>query len=124
MDSAHIRLEDEYLFGWDDTPGIVSVWASRSGEAILWKREGQRITATRERFCPWLFATSLQDLAHINASSDTDSPQGARITYRELEGDEGSYRYLLSSADGRLLERELLRGAAARLQQEVRGINQ
>ena len=42
-------LEDEYLFGWDDTPGIVSVWASRAGEAILWRREGERITTTRER---------------------------------------------------------------------------
>lgn len=59
MHSAQTRLEDEYLFGWDDTPGIVSVWASRSGEAILWRREGERITTARERFRPWLFATSL-----------------------------------------------------------------
>jgi len=124
MHSAQTRLEDEYLFGWDDTPGIVSVWASRSGEAILWRREGERITTGRERFRPWLFATSLQDLAHTNVSLDTDSPPGARITYRELEGDEGSYRYLLLSTDGRQLERELLRGASSRLQRQVTGINQ
>ena len=124
MHAAHTPLEDEYLFGWDDMPGIVSVWASRSGEAILWRREGERITTTRERFRPWLFATSLQDLSHTNISSDTDSAPGARITYRELEGEEGSFRYLLSSTDGRLLERELLRGASERLQQQVTGINQ
>ncbi len=124
MHSAQTSLEDEYLFGWDDTPGIVSVWASRSGEAILWKREGERITTTRERFRPWLFATSLQDLTHTNISLNTDFAPGARISYRELEGEESSYRYLLSSADGRLLERELLRGASKRLQRQVTGINQ
>ncbi len=32
--------EDEYLFGWDKTPGIVSAWASREGQAIVWRREG------------------------------------------------------------------------------------
>lgn len=123
MHSAQTRLEDEYLFGWDDTPGIVSVWASRSGEAILWRREGEHITTTRERFRPWLFATSLQDLAHTNVSFEGTSAPDARITYRELEGAEGSFRYLLASADGRLLEREVLRGASQRLQQQVTGIN-
>src|ERR1051326_97364 len=122
MHSAQTRLEDEYLFGWDDTPGIVSIWASRSGEAILWQREGERITTTRERFRPWLFATSLQDLSHTHLSLDTDSAPGARITYRELEGEKGSFRYLLLSTDGRLLERELLRGASERLQRQVTGI--
>src|SRR6266568_1553403 len=31
---TQIRLEDEYLFGWDPAPGIVSVWANRGGQAI------------------------------------------------------------------------------------------
>ena len=26
--------EDEWLWGWDPTPGIVSVWAERNGRAI------------------------------------------------------------------------------------------
>ena len=80
------QLEDEYLFGWDDTPGIVSVWASRAGEAIIWRREGERVTTTRERFRPWLFATSLQDLAHVGASLDTASSPGARITRTAARG--------------------------------------
>ncbi|HEU0001484.1 MAG TPA: DNA polymerase domain-containing protein [Ktedonobacteraceae bacterium] len=122
--SAQTQLEDEYLFGWDPTPGIVSVWANRSGEAILWRREGERVTTSRERFRPWLFATSLNDLEHVGASLESTSTPGARITYRELDGDEGSYRYLLSAADGRLLEHELLRGASQRLQRNVTSINQ
>ena len=32
------RNEDEWLWGWDDTPGIVSVWAERSGRATIWRR--------------------------------------------------------------------------------------
>lgn len=122
--SAQTRLEDEYLFGWDATPGIVSVWASRSGEAIIWRREGERITTNRERFRPWIFATTLDDLAHVGATLHTTSSPGAHITYRELDGEEGSYRFLLSAADGRLLERELLRGASKRLQRQVTSINQ
>jgi len=57
--------EDEYLFGWDPTPGIVSVWANREGQAIIWQRLGVHIVSTRERFRPWLFATSLQDLTQL-----------------------------------------------------------
>src|SRR6202011_3917951 len=52
------------------------------------------------------------------------SSQGAPITYRELDGEEGSYRFLISSADGRNLERELLRGASKRLQRQVTSIKQ
>ena len=57
--------EDEYLFGWDPTPGIVSVWANREGQAIIWQRLGEQIVSSKERFRPWLFATSLQDLAQL-----------------------------------------------------------
>src|SRR6266480_6419131 len=69
--SAHSK--DEYLFGWDPTPGIVSIWASREGQAVLWRREVREhtqapsslVTCTVERFTPWLFATTLDDLAHL-----------------------------------------------------------
>ena len=112
-DTSPTQFEDEYLFGWDSTPGIVSVWANRSGEAIIWRRAGEHVTCTRERFRSWLFATTLDDLASLSGASK------AAITYRELDGDADSYRFLLSSADGRLLERELLRGASHRLQRQV-----
>ncbi|MCW5853727.1 MAG: hypothetical protein KIT87_26910, partial [Anaerolineae bacterium] len=56
---------DDFLFGWDDTAGIVSVWADREGRALIWKREGERLTCTQEHYRPWLFAAHLDDLAHL-----------------------------------------------------------
>src|SRR5690349_22333297 len=66
--SDRTLLQNEYLFGWDSTPGIVSVWASRDGHALVWRREGARVSCTRERFRPWLFATTLADLAHLDSA--------------------------------------------------------
>jgi hypothetical protein len=31
---------NEYLWGWDATPGIVSVWAEHDGRATVWRRPG------------------------------------------------------------------------------------
>ena len=30
--------EDEWLWGWDPTPGIVSVWADADGRVTVWRR--------------------------------------------------------------------------------------
>jgi hypothetical protein len=123
----HSLVEDEYLFGWDPTPGIVSVWANREGLAIIWRREGDRITSTRERFRPWLFATSLDDLAHLGSRlvPDSESTGDAAIfTYRELDGPTESYRYLLSANNGRSLERALVEGASRRLGRQINSVNE
>ncbi len=122
------QAEDEYLFGWDATPGIVSVWASRDGRAVLWRRQGERVICTQERFRPWLFAATLDDLARLGdalAPIDTDPAQKhTRVTYRELDGPPGSFRYLLSASDGRAIERELVRGASRRLERQISSINE
>ena len=121
-DEGGLPTDDESLFGWDPTPGIVSIWADRSGKALLWRREGQRVTCSVEHFRPWLVATTLDDLAHLPSpvlSEPTAGGAQAAITYRELDGPEGSYRYLLSARDGRLLERALVAGASRRLGREV-----
>src|SRR5579875_2287100 len=121
---AGISREDEWLFGWDMTPGIVSVWANREGLALIWRREQRRIICARTRFRPWLLATSLADLAYLK---DALQPEGvpasanATVTYRELDGsDIPAYRYLLSARDGRVLERALLDGASRRLERPVK----
>jgi DNA polymerase elongation subunit (family B) len=119
--------EDEYVFGWDPTPGIVSIWASREGLAIIWRREGERVTFKRERFRPWLFAASLDDLAHLESRLVPDSEShrdAATFTYRELDGPTASYRYLLFAANGRSLERALVDGASRRLGQQINSINE
>src|SRR5690242_10432100 len=112
------RIEDERLFGWDPTPGIVSVWADRAGRALVWRREGERVTCQRENFRPWLLATSLADLGHLRESpvpSNAPGAGNAMCSYRELAGAEGSYRYILFARDGRTLEQELATGASKRL---------
>jgi len=121
------RTTTENLFGWDPTPGIVSVWANREGRAVIWRREQGRILCTTETFRPWLFATALNDLGHIGQSLVSAIAPGATnalVNYRELAGPDNSYRYLLSARDGRALERMLLTGASRRLNRSVTTINE
>ncbi len=125
-----MRTEDERLFGWDMTPGIVSVWANREGLAIVWRREEGRVTCSRERFRPWLFATSLADLTHLGPALlplTAFGSENAHVNYRELESPTPptqSYRYLITARDGRYLERALLAGASKRLGRRVNNLNE
>jgi hypothetical protein len=126
-ESAHSISEDEYLFGWDPSPGIVSVWANREGLAIVWRREGKRIISSKERFRPWLFATSLDDLTHLGSRLVPDSESTvdtATFTYCELDGPTESYRYLLSASNGRSLERAIVDGASRRLGRQLNSSNE
>jgi DNA polymerase elongation subunit (family B) len=124
---------DPTLFGWDPTPGIVSVWADRDGRVTVWRRVGGRIVVEADRFRPWLFATTLADLAHLEsalaqgaAEAGADRPAGPRplVTYRELEGPSLSYRYVLAANTMRVLERALLEGAAQRLGRPVKSLRE
>ena len=120
------RAMTENLFGWDPTPGIVSVWANREGRAVVWRREEGRILCTVEHFRPWLFAASLSDLSHLGtALQPVSAPTGATaaVSYQELDGPDNSYRYLLSARDGRTLERMLLTGASRRLNRQITNLN-
>lgn len=125
--------EDEWLWGWDPTPGIVSVWAEPDGRAFVWRR----LPSTRElvrddvRFRPWVLLSSLDDLAHLGArlgpeprtpapaelpvpaASPVLRPSPYLVTYRELDGP-GALRYLVSADDGRALDDAILRGASRR----------
>jgi DNA polymerase, archaea type len=113
---------DDALFGWDTTPGIVSVWASRVGKAWVWQRTGDRVVCTHETVRPWLFATTLDDLAHLGSALQPEEDEAA-VSYRVLDGPDGSYRYLLSARDGRVLERALLSGASQRLNRRITSLS-
>src|SRR5437588_4472408 len=111
---THITQEElqtsQNLFGWDQTPGIVSVWASRAGKALIWRRIGEQVVCEEEQFRPWLFARTLEDLEHLGRTLQPVTAPGAAtafITFRELDGPPDAYRYLLSARDGRALERAL-----------------
>jgi len=121
-DNSSFFSSDDTLFGWDPTPGIVSVWASRAGKAWVWQRIGDRVRCTRATFRPWLFATSLDDLAHLGSALQPQQDE-AMVSYRTLDGLDGSYRYLLSARDGRMLERALLDGASQRLNRRITSLS-
>ncbi|HEX3852027.1 MAG TPA: ribonuclease H-like domain-containing protein [Polyangiaceae bacterium] len=120
------RIQDEWLWGWDPTPGIVSVWAEPDGRATVWRR-GAAGELLREEvtFRPWLLLSSLIDLQHLGNRLRAEDPtpghenvkflhSAHELTYELLEGD-GGLRYLVRAQDGRLLARAVLHGARQRL---------
>lgn len=54
LDASPACREDEWLWGWDPTPGIVSVWAEPDGRATVWRRDPATGEPVREdeRFRP------------------------------------------------------------------------
>jgi DNA polymerase I len=114
---------DDILYGWNPTPGIVSVWADREGTALVWQRTEAGIRCSRNRFNPWLLATTLDDLMHLGHDL-APAPSPARIAYKELGGDGNSYRYLLNARSGTILERAICVGASVRLGHPVRRVSE
>ena len=106
-------ISKEWLWGWDDTPGIVSVWAEANGRATVWRRERGRLIREEERFKPWLLLDRLDDLRHLGPGLRPEGEPDATVWFRELEGD-GALRFLVSARDARTLKSAVLRGAAAR----------
>jgi DNA polymerase elongation subunit (family B) len=110
----------DWLWGWDPTPGIVSVHAEHDGRVAMWRRRPDTGTLVREdaRFRPWLLLDALDDLRHLGPALGPDGDARAAVWYRELEGP-GALRWLVSAEDGRALCAALLRGASARLGRRV-----
>ena len=115
-------IEDEWLWGWDTTPGIVSVWADQRGRAIIWRRLPDAGVLVREdaRFRPWLLLDRLDDLLHFGKrlAREGDATSDTQITYRRLDGS-GALRYFVSAADARTLAAAVLHGATQRLGRRV-----
>ncbi len=116
--------EDEWLWGWDNTPGIVSVWANDTGQAWVWRRDPSIGTLVREdeRFRPWILLDRLDDLAHVGDRLGRESAN-TPMTYRELEGP-GALRFQVSAKDGRALMAALLEGASTRVGRPVNHVRE
>lgn len=135
---------EEWLWGWDPTPGIVSVWAEPDGRAFCWRRRADtgELWCERARFRPWLVLSSLEDLQHLEPefvrASDGEAPRPTSrptsslasrpasrhgLTIRELEGP-GELRYLVEADDGRALVSEILRSAGHRLGRKLGSLRQ
>lgn len=112
--------EDEWLWGWDPTPGIVSVWADHRGRATIWRRLAPSNQLRREdvAFRPWLLVDRLDDVLHLKSRLAPDGDNQATITVRELSGD-APLRFLLSATDLRQLTNAILLGASKRLGRNI-----
>ena len=111
--------EDAWLFGWDETPGIVSVWADGTGRAHVFRRipETRALVHEHARFRPWVLLASLEDLVHLGdalASVPAADARGAPFTYEALEGP-GALRFRVHGNDQRALHAAILTGATRRV---------
>lgn len=110
-------IEDEWLWGWDETPGIVSVWVEEDGFATVWRRlpaTGELVREV-ETFRPWILLDRLDDLTHLGAQLGPESRgTEVRVTFRELEGP-GELGYLVSAERAKTLHAAVLHGASRRL---------
>jgi DNA polymerase I len=111
---------DEWLWGWDPTPGIVSVWADLTGRAVVWRRDLETGNLLREetRFRPWILLDRLDDVRHVGDRLRADYPGASGLTYRELDGP-GAVRFQLWADDWRMLTTPLFLGASQRLGHRV-----
>src|SRR5438094_2452582 len=112
--------EDEWLWGWDPTPGIVSIWAEDDGRVAVWRRlpgTGE-LVRERDRFRPWLLLDRLDDLLHLGDALRRADAATAGITYRELDGP-GALRFLVSADNYKTLNAAILAGASRRLGRPV-----
>ena len=112
--------EEEWLSGWDPTPGIVSVHATLDGRALVWRRiaESGALVREDERFRPWLLLEHDADLRYLDVQRGSDSGSVAGVCHRELDGP-GQLRHLVSADDGRALVAAVLRGASERLGRRI-----
>jgi DNA polymerase, archaea type len=115
-----VTNDDEWLYGWDATVGIVSVWAETDGRTLVWRRTAAGLVCEAERFQPWLLAASLTDLRHLGARLvPHGTPLGPNeVSYEELEGP-GTLRFVVRGADLRALRAAIVRGAEQRLGRTV-----
>lgn len=120
-----VSIQDDWLWGWDPTPGIVSVWADLDGRATVWRRDPETRALLKEDalFRPWLLLPTLGDLEHLGARlrPEAEGPGLGRVSYSELEGPEREpgLRFLVRAHDGHALARAVLRGAQQRLGRPV-----
>ena len=122
MRARVVVIEDEWLWGWDPTPGIVSVWAEADGRVHVWRRIPATGALVRDDlvFRPWLLLATLDDLAHLGQRlrPERDGAAPQRVTHRELAGP-GALRHVVRADDMRTMSRAILHGASRRLGHHV-----
>src|SRR5262245_42239997 len=114
MDAA----KHEWLWGWDPTPGIVSVWADDTGRAVVWRRDRGTLVCEEDRYRPWLLLRHLADVEQLGPDLGREDGPNVSVSYRELDGP-GELRFLVSSANLATLSAAVCAGASRRLGRQV-----
>ncbi len=104
-----VRQTKAWVFGWDQTPGIVSLWTGSGGEVLVWRRENGMLRLEHDQYRPWVFAEHLKHLEHLGNALQHDSSDG-EFTVKKLRG-KGAYQYLVTARDSRMLRKAILEGA-------------
>ncbi|HXT17034.1 MAG TPA: DNA polymerase domain-containing protein [Gemmatimonadaceae bacterium] len=114
------RKQDEWLWGWDPTPGIVSVWAEEDGTARVWRRlpDSGALVCDELPFRPWLLLRFPDDIRHLGPRLGRPGDDDAFVTWRELSGP-GELRYLVSAQHYSTLTSAVCAGASRRLGRHV-----
>lgn len=108
-------MDTEWLWGWDPTPGIVSVWADGSGRAWVWRRVNGVLRQEDVRYRPWVLVDDIDHLLDANLATVANI---ANVQWHELEGP-GALRFHVSADHGRTLTDALLAAATARFGRPV-----
>lgn len=113
-------ISEEWLWGWDPTPGIVSVWADSRGRATVWRRSPgeNRLIREQEQFRPWVLLNRLDYLQHLGSQLQPEDSNKGSLWFRELSGP-GELRFVVSATDARTLKSAILDGARDRLGQRL-----
>lgn len=113
MHRANTTVEKEWLWGWDPTPGIVSVWAEGDGTAIIWRRDSNTGILHRDEatFRPWIVLSDLSFVGHLGPELGREEDGQHTFRYRELTGD-GSLRFVVSAPTNERLTNAVLYGAS------------
>jgi len=72
----------DWLWGWDPTPGIVSVAAEPDGRAIVWRRSAGELIREDVRFRPWMLVADAADLGPAVSVHELAGPGALRFFVR------------------------------------------
>ncbi len=117
------QIREEWIWGWDTTPGIVSLWVEPQGKVHLWRRlqHSAPVIYEQTHFRPWALLPALDDLAHLGArlqAADATGKSDAEFAFVRLHGP-GALRYLVSARDASQLSRAICSGASKRLRRPI-----
>ena len=123
MGTVYSTVEEEWLWGWDSTPGIVSVWAEGNGVATVWQRDPVTgaLHTNDARFRPWMLLRSLEPLRHLGTTLGKDGDSRALVRYTKLSHG-GALCYVVSAPTLEQLTLALLRGESSLQGKQLRHV--